>query len=233
MKRLAIVSSMLFVFAGCGDDDTTPRGDGGSVPPADAGPPMDGARPRPDGGGYDSGGVCVPSVEICGDHIDQNCDGRDTGCGDNDMDGVQACRPGDDLTMCDCDDSTRAVRPPVGAVAGAIEICDGLDNDCNGRVDEAAACCAGCASLEPARDRADICTPEGVCVCAAAGGTEPCPVGQTCCSTGCVDVASDIMNCGYCGAVCTNQSDRCTARSCACGSGPPCDKARMCSAGAC
>jgi len=234
MKRLAITTTLLLALGGCGDDDTPPpRGDAGFPPGSDAGPRPDGAPPLMDSGGpgRDSGGVCVPSVEICGDRMDQNCDGRDTSCGDTDMDGVQACRPGDDLTRCDCDDSTMAVRPPVGSLPGAQEACDGMDNDCNGRIDESAACCEGCASLGTARDRADLCTTEGVCVCSTGSGTEPCPVGQTCCSGGCVDVQTDIMNCGLCGAVCTNQSDNCAAGNCRCGSGPPCDLDRMCSGG--
>src|SRR5687768_16850658 len=90
--------ALMLVLFGCGDDDG--RGDGG-------------------GGGGDGstdmdGGGCVPRVEICGDFMDQECNGRDTSCGDSDMDGVEACRAGDDLTRCDCDDSSMAVRPPVG-----------------------------------------------------------------------------------------------------------------------
>ena len=234
MKRLAITTTLLLALAGCGDDDGVgPGGDAGWPAGSDAGPRPDGAPPLMDAGRRDSGGVCVPSVEICGDRMDQNCDGHDTSCGDTDMDGVQACRAGDDLTRGDCDDSTMAVRPPVGTVAGAPEICDGLDNDCNTRIDESAMCCEGCASLGADRIRADICTTDGVCDCSTEPGTEPCPVGRTCCTSGCVDTATDIMNCGFCGAMCTNQSDGCTASNCSCGGGPPCDKARMCSGGAC
>src|SRR4029079_7370794 len=67
--------------------------------------------------------------ELCGptgmgDGIDQNCNGYiDEGCNpcdpvDRDGDGYSAC-------MGDCDDTSRAVHP------GAMEICDGLDDDCN------------------------------------------------------------------------------------------------------
>jgi hypothetical protein len=176
----------------------------------------------------------VPTIEICGDRRDQDCNGRDTSCGDSDMDMVEACREGDDLTMCDCDDSRMDVRPRVGALPGAPEICDMRDNDCNGRVDESAECCAGCESLGAARDRADSCNEAGACVCSTEGaGDAPCPEGQSCCTGGCTNLATDIMNCGFCGAACTNQSDNCSARECRCGSGPPCDLDTMCSGGSC
>ena len=45
-----------------------------------------------------------------------------TGCNDRDKDGF-----GKDV---DCDDRNAAVYP------GAPELCDGLDNDCNGQIDE-------------------------------------------------------------------------------------------------
>lgn len=228
------------LVAGC--PGTTSELDGGGGGMMDAPlldtyvpPGTDAPIPRPD-----TPGMCVPTIEICGDRMDQNCDGRDTSCGDSDRDGIQACRAGDDLRFCDCDDSNPAVYPAsaMGAVPGGAELCDGLDNDCNMRIDESAECCAGCASLGADRDRGDICVESGECDCSTAAGVAVCPVGQTCCSSGCVDTTTDIDNCGFCGAVCTNQSDNCApgptgAGECRCGGGPPCDKARMCSAGSC
>ena len=65
--------------------------------------------------------------EICGDGIDNDCDGSiDEGCAatvvDADLDGY-----GRDV---DCNDYNAAIHP------GAVEICDGFDNDCDGIVDE-------------------------------------------------------------------------------------------------
>ncbi len=175
----------------------------------------------------------MPSVEICGDRIDQNCDGRDASCGDTDGDGVQACREGDDLTTCDCDDSRTDVRPARRGLPGAPELCDGRDNDCNGRVDEHAQCCAGCASLGSDRSRADICTEAGECDCSGAPGVGPCAAGQTCCAGGCTDLQTDFDNCGFCNLVCTTSTDRCTAGECRCGASPGCALTVMCRDGRC
>lgn len=224
-----------FLAAGCG-------GGAGPAPDVDGGGGNGGSDgggggggdggTRPDAG-IDGNGACIPTVEICGDRIDQNCDGRDTGCGDNDGDGVMACRAGDDPTRCDCDDSTRDVRPPFGALPGAMELCDGRDNDCNGRVDEHANCCEGCASLGAERQRADICLEDGACDCSTEPGVGPCPAGRTCCASGCTDTATDFDNCGSCNAQCTEQADRCVGGMCRCGDGPVCDYVAMCTAGRC
>ena len=57
----------------------------------------------------------------CTDPADYNCDGS-TGYADDDGDGFAACE--------DCDDSDAAVSPD------AAELCDNLDNDCDGAIDE-------------------------------------------------------------------------------------------------
>jgi hypothetical protein len=63
------------------------------------------------------------SEDDCTDPADYNCDGS-TGYADVDGDGYPACE--------DCDDGSDSVYP------GADEYCDGLDNDCDGTVDDAA-----------------------------------------------------------------------------------------------
>jgi hypothetical protein len=201
----------------------------------DLGPLPDGYVPRPDLGHIDGGGACVPSVEICGDYIDENCDGRETPCGDPDGDGYDSCSVTDtDLTLCDCDGLRPDVYPPRGGLPGAPELCDSRDNDCDGYVDEASACCAGCASLGAERTiRADECTPDGVCDCTTEPGIGACPAGQTCCTGGCVDLQTDFANCGACNSGCTTQSDNCSAGACHCGTGPACSLDTACTGGPC
>ena len=58
----------------------------------------------------------------CADPADYNCDGS-VGYADDDGDGWAACE--------DCDDGDAAVN------ADGVETCDGVDNDCDGTVDEA------------------------------------------------------------------------------------------------
>lgn len=60
----------------------------------------------------------------CADPNDYNCDGS-TGYADADEDGSAACE--------DCDDANADVMP------GGAEVCDALDNDCDGTVDGAGA----------------------------------------------------------------------------------------------
>jgi hypothetical protein len=243
MRQLLGLALALTVLSGCptdpppGDEDTG-GGGGMDVGPVDAFIPFgtDVPMPRPD-----TPGVCVPTIEICGDRMDQDCNGRDTSCGDTDRDGIQACRVGDDLRLCDCDDARADVYPASGtggSVPGGAEACDDVDNNCNGRIDEASACCDGCASLGAERDRGDVCTEDGTCDCSTEPGVGVCAAGETCCVSGCVNTDTDRANCGLCGAACTDQADRCVLGpsgrgECRCGTGPVCDFITMCVGGSC
>lgn len=218
------VASAIFV-AGCGDD-----GGGGTDTgvAGDTSTPMDSTVVLPDGRVVDTGVAvdgCVPSFEICGDGMDQNCDGREDSCGNTDMDSFEACRPGQSPPACDCNDREASVYP------GAPETCNGVDDDCDGRVDEIASCCPACEGMA---ERADTCTTAGACVCAAEGaGDAPCAAGQACCASGCADLQTDFDNCGLCQAQCTDQADNCSAGLCQCGTGPTCEFINMCVSGAC
>jgi DMSO/TMAO reductase YedYZ heme-binding membrane subunit len=82
------------------------------------------------------GSSCTPSTEIC-DNLDNDCDlNTDEGCdddNDNYCDSTMT-RSGTPTTCTsvggDCNDANAAIKP------GATEICDNVDNNCNGNIDE-------------------------------------------------------------------------------------------------
>ncbi|MEW5854140.1 MAG: putative metal-binding motif-containing protein [Myxococcota bacterium] len=81
----------------------------------------------------DTDGTIHPNAtEQCGDARDQDCDGNNNNgcnCGpvpDADFDGVNSSACGGN----DCDDTNGAIYP------GATERCDGVDNDCDGVLDD-------------------------------------------------------------------------------------------------
>ncbi len=114
-----------------------------------------------------------PSLELCGDGIDNNCNGQvDEGfdVGSSCSAGIGACfRSG--TKVCSQDKTTTVCN----AVAGtpAAEICDNVDNNCNGQTDEGfnlgAACTAGEGSCEVSGTF--VCSQDGAStVCNAVAG---------------------------------------------------------------
>ena len=64
--------------------------------------------------------------------VDRNCDGDPYGAGlDADGDAFPSCEDCPLAAPCDCDDYSGLARP-----LGDVDACDGLDNDCDGSVDE-------------------------------------------------------------------------------------------------
>lgn len=121
---------------------------------------------------------CEDAIEIC-NGVDDDCDGVVDNGHDDDNDGFTWCGGGRS-ELADCVDADPKIHPggmvgPDGSmVRPPQELCDGKDNDCDSKVDEAAECSAmhscvrdGC----PSPQRCDSAT--GVCI-------EPRPVGSGC-----------------------------------------------------
>jgi len=87
--------------------------------------------------GGPAGQLCEHGMErTCNDGFDNNGDGW-ADCSDVDCGGAPNCIDADDdgfSADSDCDDGNALVYP------GAFERCDGIDNDCDGSIDEDGAC---------------------------------------------------------------------------------------------
>jgi hypothetical protein len=156
-------------------------------------------------------GSITPGTERCANTgADDDCDGVVDDvfavgffCVENGNRGL--CRYG--VNVCDdgvliCD--TLAPRPTENS-------CDGLDEDCDGRVDEA---------FPLATDEANC----GAC------GTR-CGAGTTCCAGGCRDTGSDVQHCGACGRACAAGSSCCGGQCVATNTADHCGGCAACGAG--
>jgi hypothetical protein len=99
-------------------------------------------------------------------------------CVDNDKDGVTAAR--------DCDDNNEHIRP------GAPEKCDGIDNNCSGKIDD-----LGTVWIENGEG---ICQNGAIAVKSCNRGFADCDENP---DNGCeIDIMNDNDHCGGCGNVC-------------------------------
>lgn len=90
---------------------------------------------NPQGTGWGAcGGAVLPTAEVCGDQLDNDCDGQV----DEDVDA-----DGDGFTSCggDCCDSPGDCGAPEAVNPAGFEVDDdGVDNNCDGVVDDVPAC---------------------------------------------------------------------------------------------
>jgi MYXO-CTERM domain-containing protein len=173
------------------------------------------------------------------------CPGAGDAC-DTGMPGI--CAAG--ITQCSMDGSTTC---SVATSPGA-EVCDGLDNDCDGAIDNGDLCaaptvCAGGACVAPCFEGGcgvgETCTADGFCVetacvgvacgptercvagtCQDACGGVVCPYGQQCLGGSCV-AACDIVACGD-GFVCVDGECLCPCPGRACAADETCGSDGRC-----
>ncbi len=116
--------------------------------------------------------------EICDDHIDDNCNGlidcKDTACDGDANCGAAACQDndGDGYTSdtcggTDCNDNDPSIHP------GASEVCNGVDDNCDGQIDE---------TFDKDNDDFVTCPPDATYVPTKRVDGKSCPAGYTTCA---------------------------------------------------
>ncbi|MCB9640627.1 MAG: hypothetical protein H6728_13425 [Myxococcales bacterium] len=160
--------------------------------------------------------VLPGTAEICGNKLDDNCDGKtdteDTASCECDPQATRECYAGPANTKgvgaCKAGTETCGADGKWGNCQGDVspqqEICDGIDNNCNGTVDEETAATPLCGVGQ----RCVL----GKCACDATS----CPTG--CCNGDqCIAVTSDGQ-CGTAGAACAAcaQGNTCNNGVCVC-----------------
>ncbi len=128
----------------------------------------------------------APTAEVCGDNIDNDCNGLTDEPGavnctnwyqDNDGDGYGTGAPSTANCLCtnpgagysnnggDCNDYNSSIHP------GGVEICDNIDNNCNGQTDESGS--KGCTFFYHDLDGDGWGNPnDGACLCKSKATSE-------------------------------------------------------------
>jgi len=165
-------------------------------------------------------GSRVPTPEACtNEGQDDDCNGV--------VDDIprrgQACDAAASSAECGrgslrCVDKQTALQCVVTRMdsADTAELCNGRDDDCDGKSDEGLNLqvdTAHCGSCNHACATGQSCR-AGVCVAAAfscsSGGA--CQRGASCCSSACVDLQADAKHCGACGHACQGAETCCGGR---------------------
>ena len=136
-------------------------------------------------------GKIVPSVEVCNDSKDNDCD-NDVDCADSDCSGDPAC-------VATCPDGSCNVAGgecSTCAADCAVADCCGTDTSCDTVVGEDCSNCADCECVAP-----DICC-SGTCQTPACANNSDCDDSDSCTTDTC-------SNPGACSAACYNSSVSC------------------------
>lgn len=183
---LAAIVAIAAPLAGCSAEDPSQE-----LPGQDGGLHIrrtDGSAPRGDGGTVGDGQASTidrTHMEVCGNGLDDDHNNLvDDGCaclaeqnqrcfpGDPALAGVGACAWGHQ--SCVAGSELGIWGSCDGAGTASDEICDGIDNNCDGRIDEGCSCTVGttrpCYGGPPASEGVGACH-AGTQTCEVAGGT--------------------------------------------------------------
>jgi Notch-like protein len=116
--------------------------------------------------------ICNGIDDDCNGAIDDGNPGGGTACGSN----VGTCKAGVEYCI-------GGQLTCIGAIGPTAEICDGLDNDCDGTADQLAPCPGDTQCIS------------GSCAEKCKSGEFPCPGGQTCSNGYCVVTSCDDVMC--------------------------------------
>ncbi len=189
-----------------------------------------------------AGHVCARDADCMDSEpctVRERCDVGSRICIYDLLDGDEDGEPARACGGADCNDVDPGITP------GAPELCDGMDNNCDGRVDEATPNCGrgtvcrngGCECTSVALGF-QVCRNNSVTSCVdvrsddqACGRTcMPCSAGTHCvdsrcqcetagamfCGSACVDTLRNIANCGTCERQCSSDATGCEGGRCLC-----------------
>jgi hypothetical protein len=166
-------------------------------------------------------GAVMPQTETCANEgADDNCDGA----ADNVLNRDAPCTVASNMGVCRSGtlQCKGAELICVTLAPAAAESCNGMDDDCDGKTDEAfnlqtdsancggcgtscaagEACCAGkCSNLQEDENN-----------CGACGTARACAAGSTCCTGMCVNTMQDDTSCGACGTPCATGQSCCAGK---------------------